>query len=514
MIGVDKVSVRFGHTLALKNVTLHIAPGTIHALAGENGSGKSTLLKVLGGVVLPTEGTVIMDGKPIVLKSVREAIERGIGLVFQELSLFPHLSGFANIGIGKEPHRGGFINNRELQRSIEEVIQRVDFPQVDLTRPVGSLSIAEQQMVEILKCLFRSPSVILFDEPTASLTRRESSALIRTMKQLRDTGYTIAFVSHHLDEVFELADWVSVLRDGELVLSSAVSNTDQDQLLQAMLGKPLTDFYPSRHGAPSSHVGLRLKRVAAERLEPVDLDVYEGEVLGIAGTVGSGANILADVMAGWKLALRGTISVGEREVRMHGPADALRAGIGYVPEDRRDEALFPGLSVSTNGTLPLVSKSKSPLVRRGGILRKLEEQRSAGELVKQLRVRPLSTTTAVDNLSGGNQQKVVMGRWLLRDVPCLILNNPTKGIDVGAKHDVYEHVMALADSGHTIVFVSTYNAELLGVADRIAVMFKGKLLGPFMRAELDEERLLRLTMTGSTDSVGDPLSFEGGHYGT
>lgn len=514
MIGVDNVSVRFGPTLVLKDVTLQIAPGTIHALAGENGSGKSTLLKVLGGVVPPAEGTVTMDDKPIVLNSVREAIDRRIGVVFQELSLFPHLSGFSNIGIGMEPVHGGFVNDRELRRQVMELMDRVQFPPIDLTRSVGMLPVAEQQMIEILKCLYRSPSVVLFDEPTASLTRRESSALMQAIKRLRDAGYTIAFVSHHLDEVFELADWVSVLRDGELVLSCAVSETDQDQVLQAMLGKTLSDFYPSRQDSPASAVALSLKQVTADRLEPVDLEVHEGEVLGIAGTVGSGANTVADLMAGWKPSTGGVISVRGSEVRIQSPADALRAGIGYVPEDRRAESLLPGLSVSANGTLPLMAMSQSPLVRGGIFLRKHEERRQAAHLVERLQVRPNSTTTAVDNLSGGNQQKVVIGRWLLRDVRCLVLNNPTKGVDVGAKHEVYQHILSLADSGHAIVFVSTYNAELLGVADRIAVMYKGKLLGPFLRSELNEERLLRLTMIGSLDVAANPLSSEGGQYGT
>lgn len=513
MIGVDKVSVRFGPTLALKNVTLQISPGTIHALAGENGSGKSTLFKVLGGVVAPAAGTVTMDDEPIALNSVREAIDRRIGVVFQELSLFPHLSGFSNIAIGVEPTRGGFINDRELRRQVSDLIDRVQFPPIDLMRPVGMLPVAEQQMIEILKCLYRAPSVLLFDEPTASLTRRESSALIQAIKRLKDAQFTVAFVSHHLDEVFELADWVSVLRDGELVLSSAVRETDQESVLQAMLGKTFRDFYPSRQGSPSSAVVLALKQVRADRLEPVDLEVHAGEVLGIAGTVGSGANTVADVMAGFKPSRGGVISVGGREVRIMNPADALRAGIGYVPEDRRAESLLHGLSVSANATLPLVATPRSPLVSRGMFLRKQEERRQAARMVQHLRVRPNSTTIAVDNLSGGNQQKVVIGRWLLRDVRCLVLNNPTKGIDVGAKHEVYQHVLTMADSGHAIVLVSTYNDELLGVADRIAVMYHGKLLGPFLRSELNEERLLRLTMVGSMDAV-NPLTSEGGQYGT
>lgn len=511
MIGVENVSVRFGPNLALKHVSVQIAPGSIHALAGENGSGKSTLLKVLGGVVTPSEGTVTWEGNPIVLSNVRAGLQHGIGVVFQELSLFPHLSGFSNIAIGNEPGQYGLIDEKAIREKVANLLERVKFPPVDLTKPVGSLSIAEQQMIEILKCLYRSPRVILFDEPTASLTRRESVALLRAIKQLRDAGYTVAFVSHHLDEVFELADTVSVLRDGELVMSGPVAEMDQGKVLSAMLGRTLNDFYPSRNGTASTTIQLSLRQVQAGRLNPVDLDVYQGEVLGIAGAVGSGANLLADLVAGWRPIRAGAIIVGGRQVRIRRPADALRAGIGYVPEDRRAQSLLHGLSVSTNGTLPLVASPNTPLLSAGVFLRRHEERQRAEYLVEHLAVRPRTTQTTVDNLSGGNQQKVVIGRWLLKDVPCLVLNNPTKGIDVGAKHEVYQHILALADSHHTIIFVSTYNDELLGVANRIAVMYRGRLLGPFPRSELNEERLLRLTMAGTIDGGSAyPLSSNGG----
>ncbi len=515
MIGVEGVSVRFGPTIGLKNVTLHITPGTIHALAGENGSGKSTLLKVLSGVLPPSEGTVTFDGKPLNLVNVHDAIHHGIGIVFQELSLFPHLSGYSNIVIGTEPVKHGLIADKELRQRVGELLQQVHFPNMDLTKAVGLLSIAEQQMIEILKCLYRSPHVVLFDEPTASLTRREAVSLLKAIRQLRDAGYTIVFVSHHIDEIFELADTVSVLRDGSLVMTSPVSETDPNAVMAAMLGKTIQDFYPTRKNEASSTIVLSLREIQAEHLEPLNLNVFQGEVLGIAGAVGSGANIVAGIMAGWRRAKSGTIAVGGKEVRIQTPADALRHGIGYVPEDRRSESLLRGLSIAVNGTLPLVAASNSPLVASRLFLRSREERRRAEYMVEYLGVRPRMTTTAVDNLSGGNQQKVVIGRWLLHDVPCLVLNNPTKGIDVGAKHDVYRHVLELADSGHAIVFVSTYNDELLGVSDRIAIMYKGRLLGPFSRTELNDDRLLRLTMVGtSEDSAAHPLSSTGGQYGT
>lgn len=499
MIGVEGVSVRFGPTIALDNVNLQIVPGTIHALAGENGSGKSTLLKIFGGVLTPTVGTVTLDGHPIAMKSVRDGLSHGIGVVFQELSLFPHLSGFSNIAIGNEPNDRGFVKQNELRKQVADLLERVRFPDVDLDKPVSELPIAEKQMIEILKCLYKSPRIILFDEPTASLTRRESVSLLKAIKQLRDAGYTIVFVSHHLDEVFELADAVTVLRDGQLVFTRTIGETRQGEVLAAMLGRKLEDFFPHRKNSPSSNVLLSFKNVQEERLDSVDLDVYEGEVLGIAGAVGSGANVLADIMAGWRSIRSGTILMRGKPIRIRNPANALKFGIGYVPEDRRGQGLLLGQSVSINGTLPLMAAPHSPLLSRGIFIRKRQEQRLSESMISHLGVRPRSTKIAIDNLSGGNQQKVVIGRWLLRDVLCLVLNNPTKGIDVGAKHDVYRHILSLADSRHGIVFVSSYNDELLGISDRIAVMYKGQLLGPFLRSELDDEKLLRLTMTGTMD---------------
>lgn len=513
MIGVRNVSVRFGPTVALKNVTMEISPGTIHALAGENGSGKSTLFKVLGGVIPPSEGTVTLNDHPVTLNTVRDGLRHGIGVVYQELSLFPHLSGYSNIAIGQETVNRGLVNDQAIRQKVHALVERVHFPSIDFSQPVGVLSIAEQQMIEILKCLYRSPEVILFDEPTASLTRRESASLLQAMRNLRDAGYTIAFVSHHLDEVFQLADAVSVLRDGELVLTRTVAQTTQEEVLSAMLGRTLQDFYPARHGKPSANVLLSLRQVWSSGLEPVTLDVYKGEILGIAGAVGSGANVLADVMAGRRPISGGHLAVEGKAVTLRRPADALRAGIGYVPEDRRAESLFHDLSVATNGTMPLVAAPRSPLVA-GGFLRRRAEHVHAERLVHHLGVRTASSRETIDSLSGGNQQKVIIGRWFLRDVPCLVLNNPTKGIDVGAKHEIYRYIHSLADSQHAVIFVSTYNDELLGVADRIAVMYQGRLLGPFQRTELDEERLLRLTIMGSEASgPNGALAQEGGQHG-
>lgn len=504
MIGVQDVSVHFGQTQALDHVSMEVVPGSIHALAGENGSGKSTLLKVLGGVIQPTAGHVMFNGRSIVLENVRAGLQYGIGIVFQELSLFPHLSGFANIVIGREPQRHGFLDERGARNQVQQLYQTVNFPNIDLTRPVGALSISEQQMVEILKCLYRSPQIILFDEPTASLPRGESQSLLHAIRNLRDAGYTIVFVSHHLDEVFDLADRVTVLRDGRVVLDTDVAEVNPEQVMASMLGRAFNEFYPARSGIMEERVFLSLRDVACEGLEPVNLDVHDGELLGIAGAIGSGASTLAELIAGRRLLRSGEIRLGGHAVKFRRPADALAKDIGYVPEDRRTEALLPNLPIAINATLPLVAQAHSSLVGRG-FLRYREEVRAARRMIDHMGVRARGPHQAVASLSGGNQQKVIIGRWFLRDVHCLVLNNPTKGIDVGAKHEIYRYINELADSHHAVICVSAYNNELLGIADRIVVFYKGRMLGPFERRELDEESLLRLTLIGTVEGTTRPL---------
>ncbi len=513
MIGVQDVSVRFGQTQALDRVNVEVSAGSIHALAGENGSGKSTLLKVLGGVIQPSVGHVILNGQPIALDNVRDGLQYGIGIVFQELSLFPHLSGFSNIVIGREPQHRGLLDDKTARNRVRQLWESVNFPNIDLARPVGELPVSEQQMVEILKCLYRSPRIVLFDEPTASLPRGESESLLQAIRNLRAAGYTIVFVSHHLDEVFSLADTVTVLRDGHVVLDSAVADVNQEQVMVSMLGRTFNEFYPVRSGVMEDRVFISLNQVVCDGIEPVDLEVHDGEILGIAGAVGSGASTLAEMIAGRRPMRSGEMRVADHVVRFRRPADALVVGIGYVPEDRRTEALLPNLPISTNGTLPLVAQTPSPLVGRG-FLRFREERHAARRMVDHLGVRARNAQQVVASLSGGNQQKVIIGRWYLRDVHCLVLNNPTKGIDVGAKHEIYRYINELADSHHAVVCASAYNNELLGIADRIVVFYKGRMLGPFQRSELDEESLLRLTLVGTVDSGTLPSKgADGGQYG-
>ncbi|MHB8293235.1 MAG: sugar ABC transporter ATP-binding protein [Acidimicrobiales bacterium] len=500
MIGTRGLSVQFGPVRALDHVDLDIVPGEVHALVGENGSGKSTLLKVLGGVLHPTEGTVVVDGFPVTLASVHRALALGIGIVFQELSLFPHLSGYTNIMIGQEKTRFGFIDRRQVRREAQALLARLDLPEFDLGQPISTLSVAEQQMVEVLKCLSRSPRTILFDEPTASLTRREAGPLLATLRHLGEAGYSVVFVSHYLEEAFEVADRITVLRDGRIALQGLTREVTQESLVRAMLGRAVKEFYPRRARLPTNQVRLSLQAAACSGVEPIDIEVRAGEILGLAGSIGSGAAYLAKMLGGLRPPTAGTITVDGRATRLRYPADALAAGIGYVPEDRRSDALLQTLSIAANITLPLVGAPQSPLVGPAGFMRRREERLAIDAAVDHVRLKVSDLALPISSLSGGNQQKIVLSRWFIRDVPCLVLNNPTKGIDVGSKEEVYAYINGLADSGHTIIFVSSYNPELLGLADRIVAFFEARVVGVFDRDTVTEEQLIDLTMVGASDA--------------
>ncbi len=500
MIGVRGLTVRFGTVTALDAVDVAIRPGTIHALAGENGSGKSTLLKVLGGAEAPSAGSIVLDGREVSFGSPMTAAASGIGLIFQELSLFPHLSGYSNVAIGHEPSRFGLVQGRRLRREADTLLRDLGFPPIELGRPVADLSVAEQQVVEILKCLSRSPRIILFDEPTASLTQREVVPVLATMRRLRDAGYTVVFVSHYLEEVFAVADRITVLRDGHVTLDADIGDVDRDRVLGAMLGRTLTEFYPRRAGEVGDEVLVRLAGARCEGIAPLDLAIRAGEVLGVAGTVGSGSAALGELLGGLRRLSAGTMTVGGRSLAPHGPGAALRAGIAFVPEDRRTDALLQDLSIATNFTLPLVAAPGSRLVRRAGFLDLGREQALVRDAIAHMDVRPPSPRLAARTLSGGNQQKVVLGRWFLHDRPCLVLNNPTKGVDVGSKAEIYRLIGDLADTGHAIVLISNYNPELLGTADRIIAFREGRLVAEYGKGEASEDALLRTTL-GDADAV-------------
>jgi ABC-type sugar transport system ATPase subunit len=316
------------------------------------------------------------------------------------------------------------------------------------------------------------------------------------MRRLAEEGYAVVFVSHYLEEVFEVADKVTVLRDGRVAFHAQMDGVTQEHLVEAMLGRTVTEFYPRRSGVAGKEPYVCLDGAECPGLDPMDLEVRAGEILGVAGLVGSGAASLGEMLGGLRPPRNGTISIHGRQARLRTPADALAAGIAYVPEDRRSDALLQDLSIATNMTLPLAGAPHSPLVGVGGLLRRKAERVLVENAIEHMGVKATDPALPINVLSGGNQQKVVLGRWFLRDVPCLVLNNPTKGIDVGSKEEVYRYINGLADSGHAVIFISSYNAELLGLSDRLVALFQGKVVGMFDRHAVTEQQLIDLTMSG------------------
>jgi ABC-type sugar transport system ATPase subunit len=408
--------------------------------------------------------------------------------VFQELSLFPHLSVPGNIMIGREVLRGVAIDGKATRHEAQQVLEHLGVRDIPTRVPVGQLSTAEQQIVEIAKCLAKKPRVIIFDEPTASLTAKETQALFRVIKQLKAQHLTILFISHHLEEIYEIAETVTVLRDGAVAYAGPVNDLNPSDIVQYMVGRRLQQFYPPRRGEPGPEVVLELDQATARGVPPVSLVVHSGEILGIGGPIGSGQTPLAELIAGVRRMTRGVLRVRGEELSARDIHQAIAAGIVYVPEDRRTEGLLLNMSMRANMSLPMLINQLT-LSRPLGFVRRDLEQQQAERYQSELKIKGI-LAGPVATLSGGNQQKVAVARWLSMDADIYVFNDPTKGIDVGSKVDIYEVVNQLADAGKAVILISSYNPELLGMCDRIAMMFRGNIVREFAGQEATEEDLL------------------------
>jgi len=475
-------------------VSLKAYEGEVHALMGQNGSGKSTLMKILAGVCAPDEGKIVLNGSEVDVSSVGRAESLGIGIVFQELSLFPLLSGAANIMIGREARKGVLIDRRETDRAAAAMLTELGIGSIRLDKPIGQLTTAEQQLIEIAKCLAKRPSVIIFDEPTAALTLSETQGLFRVIRSLKKQNLTILFISHHLEEIFDIGDRVSVLRDGEVVYSDAVSSTNEVELVQHMVGRKIKQFYPLRQGTTQERIVLELVGVRTDGIEPTSLSIKAGEIVGIGGPIGSGQTNLVEAIAGIRPIKDGNLLISGVSKRLRSPSEAMEAGVAYVPEDRRTEGLLLNLSVLANVTLPMLTRRHgSGLTDKFGFIRKSEEIRHTTHYRDRLQIKASSVNDTVSTLSGGTQQKVAVARWLGIEASIYVFNDPTKGIDVGSKVDIYKVINQLADEGKVVILVSSYNPELLGMCSRILIMSRGSIIRQFETSEATEEKLLLAT---------------------
>lgn len=486
ILSIRGIGKTFPGVRALSSVKLNIGRGSIHALLGENGAGKSTLVRIVTGGYLPDEGTMSFDGRPYSPRTPHDAIAAGIRVVHQELNLLPYLSVAENIFLDSLPRRGPFLDIRRLHESALALLKRVGLD-VDPASQVERLGVAQMQLVEIARALSQSCKLLILDEPTASLSAKDAERLFQILRDLQKDGLSVIYISHHLSEIFKIADTLSVLRNGSMVLTRPVSAMDLPQIVSAMVGRQMDSEYPFLEGSPVTEQPILEVRGLRFRGNPHSLSfvLKKGEILGISGLVGSLRTEAMRALFGADPKEAGEILLDGTEVRISSPSDAVRSGICLLTEDRKEQGLVLDLPVVQNVSLASLQK-----VSHSGILDFGEERHRAEEFCESLSIRTPSVEQLVRNLSGGNQQKVVLAKWLLRDARVLIFDEPTRGIDVGAKYEIYLLLWRLLAEGKGILVVSSDLSELMGICHRILVFSDGEIVAEVPRKAFDQEKIL------------------------
>ena len=490
LLALEDITKSFPGVQALQGVSFDIRAGEVHALLGENGAGKSTLIKVISGVHQPDSGLLRLDGQPLRLSGPQDARQAGIATIYQELLLFPELTVAENVFMGHAPRRRwGGLDWAAMRARTQELLTALDITDLDPVQIVGTLSVGNRQRVEILRALSQDARLLIMDEPTAALTEHDVTRLFDIVRRLRARGVAIIYISHRLDEIFAVADRVTVLRDGAHVATKPVADTDEADLVQMMVGRRIESLFPKVE-VPLGPVLLELRDVSRPpRTNAVSLSVRAGEIVGLAGLVGSGRSELAQVIFGVTPAAGGTILLGGRKVSVGSVAEARRLGIAYVPEDRATQGLVRPMTVRENATLAVLSD-----VARFGFIDAAAEARLAREMVARFGVRTAGIEQVVGRLSGGNQQKIVLGKWLATAPKVLILDEPTRGIDVGAKAEIHRLMGELAGRGLAVLMISSELPEVLGMSDRVLVMREGGLVAEFSRQEATQEKVAAAMM--------------------
>ena len=496
LLEARNLSKRFLGVQALTDVSLTLGRGEVLALIGENGAGKSTLMKILAGVQSADEGEIQLDGKRVEFSSVGAALDAGIALIHQELNLADNLDVGSNIFLGREPRRGGFIDKKRIHADSRDLMQRVGL-KCSPANIVGELSIGQQQMVEIAKALSIDARILIMDEPTSSLSQHETEHLFHVVRDLRARGISVIYISHRLGEVKELADRVVVLRDGRNAGELAKDEINHDSMVKMMVGRDLSEFYQRVENEMGDAV-LQVENLHTARhpKQSLSFEVRAGEIVGIAGLVGAGRTELMEALFGIEPPLSGTVRIKGQQVKIHSPQDAIRAGFALVPEDRKGQGLILEIAIRENVGLPNLRRTQ-----RGGFLNFKGERDISRGAIQSLNVKAAHDGQAVQLLSGGNQQKVVLGKWLAMSPQVFLLDEPTRGVDIGAKQEIYQLMETLASQGAAILFVSSEMAEIIGISDRVLVMHEGRFTGELKRDELSEESVMQLA-TGGAVAVG------------
>jgi rhamnose transport system ATP-binding protein len=488
LLEVRAVSKHFGGVHAVVDASVTLAADSVHGLVGENGAGKSTLAKIISGVYAPDQGEVLVAGSAVSFHSPRDALSHGIATIAQEIALVPRATVAENVLLGIEPNAAGILRGRDLRRRFEELNERTGFRLSANTR-VGTLRTAEQQKVEIMRAIARDAQLIVMDEPTAALTRNESARLLEIVRQLAGSGTSVLLISHYLDEVLDVCDTVTVMRDGHIVRTAPSAEETPASLVAAMVGREVSLEYPAKvmppEDAPTVLAVRGLRRAGV--LEDISFEVRAGEIVGLAGLVGSGRTEVARAIFGADPIDAGTIVLDGREVRIRGPRQSARYGITMLPESRKEQGLVMMRSVRENVTLPTLRDFST-----GGVISRRRERVRTGELARDLAIRAPSIDVPVSTLSGGNQQKTLFAKWLVRTPRILIADEPTRGVDVGAKRQIHELILGLAEQGMAVLLISSELEEVLGLAHRVLVMKRGRIV-----AEYDKEATMEQVMAAA-----------------
>jgi ribose transport system ATP-binding protein len=493
VVEMKGISKAFSGNKVLDQVHFQLLPGEIHALMGENGAGKSTLIKILTGIYERDAGKVFFKGNEVHFKNPKEAEHSGIAVIHQELNIIPHLTVYENMFLGKELKIGklGITKDREMKKKTKEYLNRLGID-IDPNTEAGNLSVGQQQMIEIARAVAANTEVLIMDEPTAALTDREIEALFKVISSLKKQGVGIVYVSHRMEEIFQICDRISVLRDGQFIDVKEVAKTNFDEIVKLMVGRQLGERFPER----DTKIGPEQFRVESLTskgcFENISFSVNQGEVVGVAGLMGAGRTEIMQAIFGYRSLNGGKMFIDGKQVNIKSPHDAIKAGIAFVTEDRKSQGLILDLSVRENFSITNLKK-----ISKNSLISSKTEVSLVDEMIEKLHVKTSGRELSVKSLSGGNQQKIVIGKWLGINPKILILDEPTRGVDVGAKKEIYQLINDLTKQGVSIIMVSSELPEILGMSDRVLVIHEGKLSGVLNKTNASQEKIMQLATGGN-----------------
>ncbi|MED1204191.1 sugar ABC transporter ATP-binding protein [Heyndrickxia acidicola] len=494
-VRLSNIQKSFGDNRVLRGISLNIEPGEVIALAGENGAGKSTLMKILSGALQPDSGQILVDETPVSFHTPQDAMAYNIRMIYQEMNLLRDLTVAENLFLVDETKKyGAFISNKRKMVEDAKVFLKEMGLEIDPKIPVAKLAVAEQQMVEISKSLVKEVKVLIMDEPTAALNKEETDRLFEQIRRLKQKGISIIYISHRMDEIFELSDRIVVLRDGQLVLEEAIEKVEQKQIVTSMVGKQLDNFYPKEHNVNSSQIRLKVEGLTkVPYFQSVSFDISKGEVLGVAGLLGSGKTELLKALFGELKLDDGSISIDGIRIKINSPIESIKQGIAYLTADRKQEGLIMDLSIYHNLSLSSLKQFSNPF----GLVNRKKEQKAADEFIQRVNVKAASPNITVRRLSGGNQQKVVFGRWMMTQPKVFIMEEPTRGVDVGAKSEIYRTINFLTKQGISVLLVSSDIPELVAMSDRVVVLREGHLIQELSGDSITQHNILHYSLRGA-----------------